>query len=34
MRMDQELMFNVSFIAKVLVNVREDFIRRMELTAS
>ena len=34
MRMDQELIFNVSFIAKVLVNVGEDFIRRMELTAS
>jgi hypothetical protein len=34
MRMDQELILSVSFIAKVLVNVREDFIRKMELTAS
>jgi hypothetical protein len=34
MRMDQELMLSVSFIAMVFVNVREDFIHRMELTAS
>jgi hypothetical protein len=34
MRMDQELMLSVSFIAMVLVNVKEDFIQRMELTAS
>jgi hypothetical protein len=33
-RMDQELIFNVSFIAKILVKIREDVIQKMELTAS